>query len=103
MATKNIIGPEREENQQPPATPTRCVLNQLFAAASTPFTAIRNQFQPQEVPIRELEAELEINHSPSDITSTPSDHKPHLGSSSGGNQNEERTIEITEINLIHHQ
>ena len=33
MATKNIIGPEREENQQPPATPTCRVLNQLFAAA----------------------------------------------------------------------
>ena len=67
MATKNIISPEREENQQPPATPARRILNQLFTAVSTPFTAIRNQLQPQEVTIRELEAGLNINHS----TSTP--------------------------------
>ena len=69
----------------------------------TPFTAFRNQFQPQEVAIYELEAELDINHSPSDITSTPSDREPHLGLSSGGNLNKERTIEIAEISLIHHQ
>ena len=46
---------------------------------------------------------MNINHSPSDITSTPSDREPHIGLSSRGNQNEERTIEIAEINLIHHQ
>ena len=87
MANENIIGPEREENQQPPATPARRVLNQLFAAASTPFTTIPNQLQPQEVTIRELERELNINHSPSGITSTPSDREPCIGLSSGGNQN----------------
>ena len=47
MVTENIIGPKREENQQPPpATPTRRVLNQIFLAASTPYNAIRNQIQP---------------------------------------------------------
>ena len=107
MANENIIGPEREENQQPPATPARRVLNQLFVAALTPFTAIHNQLQPQEVIIRDLERELNINHS--DITSTPSDREPHIGASSGGNhnedneENEERTIGIAEINLVHHQ
>ena len=103
MATKNIIGPEREENQQPPpATPTCRVLNHIFLVASTPYNIIHNQFQPQEVAICELESELNINNSPSDITSTPNDHEPHLGSSNGGNQNEER-IEINEVNLIYHQ
>ena len=78
MATENIIGPELEENQQPPATPARCILNQFFATASTPFTAIRNQLLSQDVIIRNLERELDINHSPapSDITSTPSDREP---------------------------
>ena len=88
MAIKNIFGPERRENQEPPATPARRVLNQLFVAASTLFTAIRNQLKLQEVTIRELQAELNINHSPNDITSTPSDREPHIGSSSGGNQNQ---------------
>ena len=68
----------------------------------TPYNAILNQSQPQEVAICELEAELDCNHSPSDITSTLIDCEDHLGSSSRGNQNEER-IEINEINLIHHQ
>ena len=85
MATKNIISPEREENQQPSATLTRCVLNQIFLAASIPYNAIRNQFKPKEVAIRELEAELDINHSPSDITSNPSDCEPHPGSTSKRN------------------
>ena len=40
MANENIIGPELEENQQePPATPARRLLSQIFATASTPFTA----------------------------------------------------------------
>ena len=90
MATKNIIGPEREENQQPPlTTPTRCVLNQIFSTALTPYNAIHNQLQPQEVAICELKSELNINNSPSDITSTPSDRELHLGSSNRGNQNKE--------------
>ena len=86
MATKYIIGPEREENQQPPATPTRCAINQIFSIALTHYNAIRRQFQPYEVAIRELESELNINNSPSNITSTPNDHELHLGSSNGGNQ-----------------
>ena len=106
MANTNIIGPELEENQQPPTTPARCILNQFFASASTPFTAICNQLLPQDVLIRYLERELDINHSPipSDITSTPSDREPHIGLSSGGHQNEEnedneeRPIGIAEIN-----
>ena len=89
MTTENIIRPEREDNQQPPVTPTRCVLNHIFAAALTSFTAICNQFQPQEVVIRDFEAELDINNSSSDITITPSDREPHLGLSSGENHNEE--------------
>ena len=50
-----------------------------------------------------LEAKFDINHSPNDITSTLSDREPCLGLSSRGNQNKKRTIEIAEINLIHHQ
>ena len=106
MANENIISPELEENQTSPATPARHILNQFFEAASTPFTAIHNQLLPQEVIFRDLERELDVNHSPSGITSTPSDHEPHIGSSSGGHQNgenEERHIRITEINLVHHQ
>ena len=94
MAIKNIIGPEREENQHPlPATSTRCVLHQIFLTALTTYKAIRNQFQPQKVAIRELESKLTINNSPSYITSTPSDREPHFGPSNGKNQNKER-IEI---------
>ena len=85
MAIENIIGPELEENQQPPATPACRMFNQFFAAALTTFTAIRNQLQPQDVIIRDLERDLYINHSPSDITSTPSDCELHIGSSSEGN------------------
>ena len=103
MTTENISRPEREDNQQPPVTPTRCVLNHIFAAALTSFTAICNQFQPQEVVIRDFEAELDINNSSSDITITPSDREPHLGLSSGENHNEERIIGINEINRIHQQ
>ena len=75
----------------------------FFAATSTPFTTIHNQFQPLELAIRELEAELDINHSPSDITSATSEYGPYVGSSSKGNKNKKRTIEIAKINLIHHQ
>ena len=65
MATKNIIGPELEENQQePPATPACRIPSQILATASTPFTAIRNQLLPQDVIIRDLERELNINQSP---------------------------------------
>ena len=46
---------------------------------------------------------MDINHSLIEITSTPSDREPHLGLSSRGNQNKERTIEINKIYLIHHQ
>ena len=106
MATKNIIGSEPEENQTPPATPAHIVLIQLFAAAPTPFTTIHNQLKQQEVTICELKSEVNINNSSSDIISTPpSDREPHIGLSSGGNQNkenEERTIRIAEMNLNHH-
>ena len=109
MANENIIGPELEESQQPPVTSARCVLNQLFAAASTSFTTICNQPQPQEVILCDLELKLTINHSPSDTTSTHSDRELHISLSSGGNwnkiieENVERTIGIAEINLVHHQ
>ena len=89
MATKNIIGPELDENQQhqPPATPTRCVLTRIFETVSsialTPFNILCRQLQPQEA-ICELEIELNINNSPSDI-SNPSDS--NLSLSNGGNQN----------------
>ena len=58
MATKNIIGPEREENQQqqPPATPTRCaaptrpILTRIFDTVSSialaPYNPLRRQLQP---------------------------------------------------------
>ena len=79
-STKSINCHRREENQEPPPTkPTCLVLNTFFLAAPIPFYAIYNQFQPQEVAIRELESELYINNDPSDIISTPSDREPHLG------------------------
>ena len=85
MANENIIGPKLEENQQPPATPARRILNQFFAAAATSFTIIHNQLLPQYVIICNLERKLDVNHSPSDIISTPSEPEPHIGLSSGGN------------------
>ena len=108
MATKNSIGPECEENQQePPATQTRCTLTRIFdavsSAALTPYNTLCRQLQPQEATIRELEAKLNINNSPSDISSNPSDRDSNLGSSNRGNQNNKERVWIEEINLIQRQ
>ena len=89
LEINNIIGPKLEENQQqqPPATPSRCALTQIFETVSVtvlvPFNALWRQIQPQEI-ICELGIELNINKSPSDI-SNPSDSS--VGSSNRGNQN----------------
>ena len=55
-----------------------------------PYNAICNQFQSQEVAIRELESELNINNSPSDVFSTLSNRELHLCLSNGEKPEQER-------------
>ena len=90
LEINHIIGPELEEKQHqqpptPPSTLTR-IFETVLATVLTPFNALWSHIQPQEA-IDELEIELNINNSPSDI-SNPGDSS----NSKWGNNNNRTSL-----------